>query len=86
MRLKSLTGAESELNMYMNKAHCDNCGRRTHYLERVCTVEGNKDICWGCRLAYNILDRLPNAKERNMNVDALWKRRKQDEKNKAKKS
>lgn len=48
------------------------------YAFRIDTTEGVKWICSTCLYAYNILDRLPNEKERLMDRNSLMKRRKQE--------
>ena len=51
-------------------------GKNACYAFRVDTTEGVKWICSTCLYAYNILDRLPNEKERLMDRNSLMKRRK----------
>ena len=48
------------------------------------TTKGRKYLCHDCLRAYNILDRFPNEKERNMDYVSLIKRREQDKKKKNK--
>lgn len=54
------------------------------YAWRACTTQGEMWLCNGCIRAYNILDRLPTEKERQMDMTSLNKRREQDKKKKNK--
>jgi hypothetical protein len=77
--------------LFYESKFCDCCKRKLtlpYYYERedgcyafrVDTTEGVKWICSTCLYAYNILDRLPNEKERLMDRKSLMKRREQEKK------
>ena len=64
--------------------HNDYLGRTYDwcYAWRACTTQGEMWLCNDCYRAYNILDRLPNEKEKHMDETSLNKRREQDKKKK----
>ena len=81
--------------LFFKPMRCDCCKRSLNdhgdfgitqwcYAWRACTTQGEMWLCCDCMRAYNILDRLPNEKERRMDTVSLNKRREQDKKKKNK--
>lgn len=60
--------------------HCDwlNKDYEWCYAWKACTTQGEMWLCSKCIVAYNILDRLPDKKERQMDWKSLNKRCEQD--------
>lgn len=72
------------MQFYNKVMHCDCCHKRIHSYswyknESFCfafpayTTEGHKWLCGHCLYCYNILDRFPTEKERNLDPSELNK-------------